>query len=333
MNLFKRGQAATEYLIILAVVIIIAIIVIGVIGGFPGMTQGISERESASYWASAHIGLIRYTFSQDGENNMMLVRNNNPFMVTVEHIFVDGTDIVPQPYTIAPGTTQNFTFTSFNCSVEGTYSYTVRVVYSDPQYNTVYSFHGEKNLVGRCQPPNGTPGSATPTPTPGGATPTVSGATPTPTSAPAGCTAHANCASGVCWIGTCHYCGDGYCDPGETSVSCSQDCGGASVYVCTSDLTEGTCSSTTQTYSLPGTTGTITGEVVFDSGCSDCVMETYCLDSPGGSWVQGTSYGLHGYDPTNVIHVDGLTTGCTNNYGFRIVATTCTPTYSSFKTS
>lgn len=33
----KKGQTATEYLIILAVVIIIALIVVGVMGGIPGL--------------------------------------------------------------------------------------------------------------------------------------------------------------------------------------------------------------------------------------------------------------------------------------------------------
>ncbi|MBU3905349.1 MAG: right-handed parallel beta-helix repeat-containing protein [Nanoarchaeota archaeon] len=45
----------------------------------------------------------------------------------------------------------------------------------------------------------------------------------------AGCTLAAHCQSGYCVHGTCResnpYCGDGYCDYGETSFSCSADCG------------------------------------------------------------------------------------------------------------
>jgi hypothetical protein len=37
MKMFKKAQTATEYLIILAVVIIIALIVVAVMGGIPGI--------------------------------------------------------------------------------------------------------------------------------------------------------------------------------------------------------------------------------------------------------------------------------------------------------
>jgi predicted amidohydrolase len=40
-------------------------IVIGVLGGFPGMTRGISERDSAAYWSGADVGIIRYNTFTD----------------------------------------------------------------------------------------------------------------------------------------------------------------------------------------------------------------------------------------------------------------------------
>ena len=47
--MFKKGQGATEYLIILAIVIIIALIVIGVIGGIPSIGISASSRASSTY--------------------------------------------------------------------------------------------------------------------------------------------------------------------------------------------------------------------------------------------------------------------------------------------
>jgi len=47
--LSKKGQGATEYLVILAIVIIIALIVVGVMGGIPGVGSGAKSRASASY--------------------------------------------------------------------------------------------------------------------------------------------------------------------------------------------------------------------------------------------------------------------------------------------
>jgi len=147
----RKGQAATEYLIILAVVVIIALIVIGVMGGFPGMTQGISERESASYWASGDVGIIKYSFSEDGANNLIVIRNNKAFPIRLNNVNVDGTDVLPRTYIVAPGSTRNFTFDAVNCTTQGTtYSYNVNIIYSDPQYSTTYNFTGEKPLVGTC---------------------------------------------------------------------------------------------------------------------------------------------------------------------------------------
>ena len=42
----KRSQTATEYLIILAVVIVIAIVVVSVLGGIPRLGDGSSQRAS-----------------------------------------------------------------------------------------------------------------------------------------------------------------------------------------------------------------------------------------------------------------------------------------------
>ena len=151
----KRGQAAIEYLIILAVVVIIALIVIGVIGGFPGMTRGISERDSASYWAAADIGITRYYMSATTVYSQLVVRNNRLFAINFTGISLDsGSNILN--YTtgivIAPGSSVAVNLTATGCSPAGTsYSKNINISYKDATYGNVYSFTGEKPLVGTCQ--------------------------------------------------------------------------------------------------------------------------------------------------------------------------------------
>ena len=56
----SRGQAWAEYIIVLAVVVIMAGVAMYLAGGFAGGSGQIEERESAAYWLSADVAIIRY---------------------------------------------------------------------------------------------------------------------------------------------------------------------------------------------------------------------------------------------------------------------------------
>ncbi len=148
-----KGQAATEYLIILAVVVIIALIVIGVLGGFPGMTRGINERDSAAYWTGADVGIIRYNLPASG-NSTLVFRNNKNFQINLMNLTVDGTTFSLGNASIAPGASLAFTNVSVNCggTTGSSFSHNIVITYIDPQYpSSGYTFTGEKPLVGTCQ--------------------------------------------------------------------------------------------------------------------------------------------------------------------------------------
>jgi len=150
----KRGQAAIEYLIILAVVVIIALIVIGVIGGFPGMTRGVSERDSAAYWAGADVGITRYYISKTAAATQLIIRNNRLFQINLTNISFDAANTIN--YTtgilISPGSAVSVNMTDAACSNAGdSISKAVVVTYKDATYGATYVFTGEKPLVGTCQ--------------------------------------------------------------------------------------------------------------------------------------------------------------------------------------
>jgi len=151
MNM-KKAQAATEYLIILAVVVIIALIVIGVLGGFPGMTRGISERDSASYWSGADIGVTRYNIPVSG-NATLVFRNNKNFQVKLQNITIGSTTFTLSDTTVAPGASAAFSNVTVTCggTAGSTYSLDTSITYKDAQYSTLYTITGEKPLVGMCQ--------------------------------------------------------------------------------------------------------------------------------------------------------------------------------------
>jgi len=53
MRLFRAGQGATEYLVLLAVVLIVALVSVALLGFFPGMASDAQITQSNAYWQSA----------------------------------------------------------------------------------------------------------------------------------------------------------------------------------------------------------------------------------------------------------------------------------------
>lgn len=153
----KKAQASTEYLIILAVVLIIALAVVGVLGGFPTLTAGVSEKDSLAYWKSTDVGIDRIIANNGGNGLRAVLRNNKDFAVKV-------TSIVTTSYgtrsslaiTLQPGQTSSLTVlnnTAFTCTAGSTVSIAgLQFVYEDAANSALsYTFSGAKNLVATCQ--------------------------------------------------------------------------------------------------------------------------------------------------------------------------------------
>ncbi len=60
-----KGQASSEYLVILAVVLLIALIVILLLGGFTGVGNEAKIKKSRAYWQSAYPISIEETSIQN----------------------------------------------------------------------------------------------------------------------------------------------------------------------------------------------------------------------------------------------------------------------------
>jgi len=159
--LSKRfGQAAVEYLIILAVVIIIALVVVGVLGGFPTLATGVTEKDSLAYWQTADIGIEKPLLRSYGAGSLT-IRNNKPFSVTfVNMTYANATNVMnATSKTLSPGQTstvvaQNGTYNNACglAAVQDSYAVEITIFYSDASDSTrVYKFVGAKNLVGKCQ--------------------------------------------------------------------------------------------------------------------------------------------------------------------------------------
>jgi len=149
----RRAQAATEYLIILAIVIVIALVVVGAMGGIPRLGGSTSSRTSASYWQQADIGITASFFNTtDGS---IVVKNNLPYKVRIDSFSI-GSDYTAVsaslPRSLASGKAATVTFTNASALVAGDVSYTVTATYTNLDSGLgPYSFTGDERLIGKIQ--------------------------------------------------------------------------------------------------------------------------------------------------------------------------------------
>ena len=150
MKIFKKAQGATEYLIILAIVIIIALIVIGVIGGIPSIGISASSRASSTYWATADVAIIDYAISATGSDTVIL-KNNLRNAIDLTVVSINDVDFEAGTTTLGPGGTKTYSGAAASCTAGQSFSYNVTITYTDKKTNADYTYTGGGiKLEGTC---------------------------------------------------------------------------------------------------------------------------------------------------------------------------------------
>jgi hypothetical protein len=146
----RKSQGATEYLIILAVVIIIALIAVGAMGGIPGIGTGAKQRGASSYWQTADMALPTAGISATSGIGISL-RNNMKSTVSAVALSINGTVLTCSQTSLAAGQETNCTSSALKCPSAGSsYSYPVEIAYTD-EAGKSYTFTGEGHSVeGKC---------------------------------------------------------------------------------------------------------------------------------------------------------------------------------------
>ena len=88
-----KGQGATEYLVLLAVVLIIALVSISLLGFFPGLASDAKITQSSTYWRgeAAPISIQDHAFSSTepiGPGELVLLNNDASGTVTITDIIL-----------------------------------------------------------------------------------------------------------------------------------------------------------------------------------------------------------------------------------------------------
>ena len=94
----RLGQGATEYLVLLAVVLIVALVSVALLGFFPGMASDAQETQSKTYWQSAQpIAITEWAarYALDGVSPgythfYMRIRNTAMYPIRLSRIWANG---------------------------------------------------------------------------------------------------------------------------------------------------------------------------------------------------------------------------------------------------
>jgi len=170
MDIFgqKKGQGATEYLVLLAVVLIVAMVAIALLGFFPGLAGDAKKTQSDAYWRGEARPFAVLEHSQTLDHLTVVLQNVEAEQRSLAFINITGQGATfgstfnngSENISILNNTNQYFpagekrTFVitgNANCTSGSTYEYQVTLIYNNSD-NTIVNQRqfGAKTLVGKC---------------------------------------------------------------------------------------------------------------------------------------------------------------------------------------
>ena len=143
----KRGQGATEYLILFAVGVIMVLIILGILGPFGNYSQEASEL----YWRDADIALLSYSLSSSTDSLIFTLGNNLDTSIQIQNVSIGDSSIKNLSFPLLPGSRMEMSVAQ-DCIQEGDIFDLgpVLIRYVDLSTEVTQSFLGTVNLVGRC---------------------------------------------------------------------------------------------------------------------------------------------------------------------------------------
>ncbi len=154
MEINSKGQGATEYLIILAVIIVIALVVVGVMGWMPGVGTGITAAQSRAYWEGTYpFAIVDWKVTSTGATDAeFAIQNMTSKKITLQDINTSSGDFNTGSANLeftAGETKTVVALTGFTCSAGQPYSLDVNINYDTQKISGLKQI-GAKPLVGDC---------------------------------------------------------------------------------------------------------------------------------------------------------------------------------------
>ncbi|MFT4326631.1 MAG: DUF1566 domain-containing protein [Candidatus Woesearchaeota archaeon] len=146
----KKSQTATEYLIILAVVIVIALVVASLLGGFPGIGGGVSENAARTRLRTLEIGINAYAMTSRA--TMFRMQNNNAFPIQIDTMTIEGKkcSLYPNRQRLDPGQEREIICFGVVGNERGArFSKQFTITFTDLRTNALYTLDQETPIVGQ----------------------------------------------------------------------------------------------------------------------------------------------------------------------------------------
>ncbi|MEI8079335.1 MAG: hypothetical protein WCH61_06880 [bacterium] len=156
MGIF-RGQGATEYLVLLAVVLIVALVSVALLGFFPGMAADARITQSQSYWRGQARPFAILDAGLSGASGNLSIQNmeaTGPYNITAINIGGTGITMTSPGATVlfSAGQVQTVAYagTGPTCTSGSIYDFNVTITYNTPSGINQTKQYGTKNLIGKC---------------------------------------------------------------------------------------------------------------------------------------------------------------------------------------
>ena len=152
-----KGQGATEYLVLLAVVLIIALVSVSLLGFFPGLASDAKITQSTTYWSgeARPLAILDSTFTTNGTGEVVILNNDASTTITANSVSLTAVNSnktgtsYDTPHILASGDQYVFHINNAQGGAAGsTYEFTVTFNYTtqDGLQNTEF---GTKTLMGK----------------------------------------------------------------------------------------------------------------------------------------------------------------------------------------
>jgi len=149
MGIF-RGQGATEYLVLLAVVLIVALVSVALLGFFPGMASDARITQSSSYWRGQARPFAILDNSCTTTTCVLILQNmeaNGPYTITSLGLSTCTANATSTSF--AAGETKTMSIGTCPSGTSGSvYDLNVTITYTTPNGVTSKQY-GTKNVIGK----------------------------------------------------------------------------------------------------------------------------------------------------------------------------------------
>ena len=163
----RKSQSATEYIIILAVVLVVAGIIISSMSGVTSISSSSDELNSQKFWQTSDIAITAVSFKPDNTASIdatLTIVNNFPTTISIDQINISSNaqddtniDLGITPFTLDPGqeNTINLSLNSnnpcYNKEPGDKYDIAIVFKYTDEEIEKTYYFRGNSvRLKGSC---------------------------------------------------------------------------------------------------------------------------------------------------------------------------------------